>query len=296
MRFITTSGRSVRIVSSSVSKLSRMLIALRVVARPRARNRRFGRSLRRRCPTARRAGSDPSRGPRRPSRRHSSTTSSSSWFHRISTRPRDMQTTLLLNTYHAVRVMESTMRSQRSSGLRVPHGCLASELVGAAALLGRELVADRRARTKPRARRAEANRSRVSFARPSASTRSTSAGSCDEHRRLRRHAIDDVVERRRYVFARERGVAGDRAIEDRGERVDVGAMVDVLAARLLGRHVGRCADDVALRQRAACRPALLTPKSRIFQRAVAAARNTLCGLRSRWTMPATRAASRPCAT
>ena len=111
----------------------------------------------------------------------------------------------------------------------------------------------RRARTTGTSSSAVANRSRGSFARPSASTRSTSPGSWREQRGLRRDPVDDVVERRRHVLAGERGVTGHRAVEDRGQRVDVGAVIDVLAARLLGRHVGGGADDVALGQRAATR-------------------------------------------
>ena len=39
--------------------------------------------------------------------------------------------------------------------------------------------------------------------------------------------------------------AGQHVVDDQPERVDVGALIDVLAARLLGRHVFDGADDLA---------------------------------------------------
>src|SRR5678815_5685966 len=60
--------------------------------------------------------------------------------------------------------------------------------------------------------------------------------------------VDDVVEGGRDVLAGEDRMAGDGAIDDRGEGVDVGAMVHVFAAGLLGCHVCGCAYDVALGQ------------------------------------------------
>ena len=47
-------------------------------------------------------------------------------------------------------------------------------------------------------------------------------------------------------LAAERGAAGEHLVEHAAERPDVGALVDGLAARLLGTHVGGRAEDHAL--------------------------------------------------
>src|ERR1041384_3331100 len=78
--------------------------------------------------------------------------------------------------------------------------------------------------------------------------RSRAARSPAEERWLGRKAKHDLVQGRWDVLAREHRVAGDRAVDDRGERVDIGAVIDVLAARLLRRHVRGCADHMALRE------------------------------------------------
>ncbi len=95
-------------------------------------------------------------------------------------------------------------------------------------------------------------------------------------RHLRHRALDDHLERggdRRLdgaragrVFGEDRGergggiaaiegaLAGDRAIENGADRVDVGAMIDALSPGLFGRHVRRRAHDHArLRERSARR-------------------------------------------
>src|SRR3569623_1839925 len=71
-----------------------------------------------------------------------------------------------------------------------------------------------------------------------------------ERARLLRHDVNGLVERRVEILAADDRTAGEPAIGDGRERVEVGAMIDLLAARLLGRHVRRRADDLALRQRA----------------------------------------------
>ena len=113
----------------------------------------------------------------------------------------------------------------------------------------------------------------------------------------------------RDVVARERAAAGEHLVEHDAEGPDVGALVDGLAARLLGRHVGRRAEDHAhLRRRGpsasassaradalpepapAGSSALARPKSSTFT--VPSARTLMfAGFRSRWTMPCSCAAS-----
>ena len=54
--------------------------------------------------------------------------------------------------------------------------------------------------------------------------------------------------------ARRRPV--EHVVDDQPERVDVGALIDVLAARLLGRHVFDGADDLASDRRGGSRDVL----------------------------------------
>ena len=60
----------------------------------------------------------------------------------------------------------------------------------------------------------------------------------------RQHGADQPRGRRRARPAHRVG-AGQRLVEHERERVEVGALVDALAGRLLGRHVGERADHVA---------------------------------------------------
>ena len=62
-----------------------------------------------------------------------------------------------------------------------------------------------------------------------------------------RHRIQDVArENRVHARSCERRLAGEHLVEHAAEAVDVAAPVEfVEAARLLGTHVGRCADDDA---------------------------------------------------
>ena len=60
-----------------------------------------------------------------------------------------------------------------------------------------------------------------------------------------RLALHVLVHDRHVIAARVGRHAGQHFVEDDAERVDVGALVDLLAEDLLGRHVLRRADDVA---------------------------------------------------
>ena len=104
------------------------------------------------------------------------------------------------------------------------------------------------------------------------------------------------------VSPAKRRFPGEHLPEDDAEGPDVGALVDRLAARLLGAHVGRGAEDhpglgplaaVIVGEReeslesrvAAARPqALARPKSRTLT-LPSGVSLTLAGLRSRWTTP-----------
>ena len=68
-------------------------------------------------------------------------------------------------------------------------------------------------------------------------------------RRSGEHAIERGLGRRVGVGRR----AGEQLVEDRADRVDIRALVDELAARLLGGHVRRRADDLAGDRRARAR-------------------------------------------
>src|SRR5580698_46114 len=58
-----------------------------------------------------------------------------------------------------------------------------------------------------------------------------------------------LVQRLGYLAGREWSLAGERAIRDRRERVQIRAVIDRAARGLLGRHVRRRAHDVAGGQR-----------------------------------------------
>ena len=127
-----------------------------------------------------------------------------------------------------------------------------------------------------------------------------------------RLGLEHGGEHLRHVVAVERAGAGQHLVEDDAEGPDVGAPVDRLAARLLGRHVGggadnrphlRCAlgegrglQDVvgAVRERPV-EPVGVPAPSRGRSRAPSPCRRGApsCspGFRSRWTMPCSCAAS-----
>src|SRR6202034_3961896 len=58
-------------------------------------------------------------------------------------------------------------------------------------------------------------------------------------------AGSDVVHDREHARAGEGRLAGDGVVEDGAERKDVGAAIEMVAARLFGGHVGDGADDDA---------------------------------------------------
>ena len=109
-------------------------------------------------------------------------------------------------------------------------------------------------------------------------------------------ALDHRVQPRRHLrlgvglLAGEGRDPGQRLEEDAAERVDVGGGTDRAAAPLLRRHVLGGADHrgAALRRRSSP-SALARPKS--VRKARSPSTRTLCGLTSRWTMPAAWAAS-----
>ena len=125
-------------------------------------------------------------------------------------------------------------------------------------------------------------------------------------------AREDGGENVRDRLAVEQPLAGQHLEQHDTEGPDVGALVDRLAPRLLGRHVGGGAEDDPgrgaglgeggrLRESAeaprAARPsrALARPKSRTLT-LPSGVTFTLAGLRSRWTMPFSCASSRASAT
>ena len=242
-RFITTSGLS-------ADRVEQVLEVVADVDRSRRRGRALERALDqlasppRRSPTARHQRRVPVRG--------ASTIATKVCVHIVvDLVPEDQDA----RTLHRRQLLLTGTTSQRDVDSEtdapggVPHGWRAISSSARCALLGREPDS-----TASANHCGELERGREAVARILRETDREHAidvgGQLGEHRWLRRNAIDDVVQRRRDVLARERRVAGDRAIEDRGERVDVRAVVDILAARLLGRHVRRRADDVALGQRA----------------------------------------------
>ena len=95
--------------------------------------------------------------------------------------------------------------------------------------------------------------------------------------------------------------AGEQLVHDHADRIDVGAMIERLAERLLGRHVVRRAEDRRRCASALCAPSapetLAMPKSRIFTtaRPFFCARKMFSGFMSRWTMPLSCAAREPAA-
>jgi hypothetical protein len=135
------------------------------------------------------------------SRRQSSTTSSSSWFHRISTRPRGMQTTLLLNTYHAHDREGIEMRSHAVDAgavagpdCRVPHGCLTTNSSARRRCSG--VSSSRMASANQRASRPRSRTSRPGAGKTDREHAIDVAEDRREKRWLGRDAVDDVVERR----------------------------------------------------------------------------------------------------
>ena len=115
--------------------------------------------------------------------------------------------------------------------------------------------------------------------------RQVAAGGGSGRGRGRRRAA-----RSRRASPRARVDARERLVEHEPERVEVGALVDARARRLLGRHVGERADDVARCSVSGSSPArCATPKSVSFAAAAAAGRHagtmTFCGLTSRCTTP-----------
>ena len=81
-------------------------------------------------------------------------------------------------------------------------------------------------------------------------------GLVDDRRELRRHAVHQLADRRRWgVDGRlhhlvrglrvVRRLAREQVIQGRAERVDIAARIDLLATELLGRHEAGCAVDDA---------------------------------------------------
>ena len=66
-----------------------------------------------------------------------------------------------------------------------------------------------------------------------------------------RRVLQDRRDHRDGRVAGERPLAGGHLVEDGAHREDVGARIDALALGLLGRHVGRGAEDFALTRQAA---------------------------------------------
>ena len=120
-------------------------------------------------------------------------------------------------------------------------------------------------------------------------------------------SVSTAARVRRPCPPREQPRARQHLVEHDAERPDVGALVDGFAARLLGRHVARrcresrpcwvAAGDSVGELREAAAPVACTGAERLGQpeiqhlhRAVVATL-MLAGLRSRWTMPCSCAAS-----
>ena len=101
-----------------------------------------------------------------------------------------------------------------------------------------------------------------------------------QRRRRRREVLHRDLDR---AVAGERNLPGEHLVEDDPERVQIGALVDLRAARLLRREVLRGADDRALLghlARAGARDAEVR-----HLHVTLGSTSTLCGLMSRWTMP-----------
>ena len=75
-------------------------------------------------------------------------------------------------------------------------------------------------------------------------TTASSSGATAGFRRSAAPALGDVLERDRHrAVAVERHAAGEQLVEDDADRVEVGALADRVALRLLGREVLRGAHD-----------------------------------------------------
>ena len=113
-------------------------------------------------------------------------------------------------------------------------------------------------------------------------------------RQVGRLLVEDGGHRVRGRVLLERFLAGEQLVEDRPEREDVRAVVDGVAAHLLGGHVpGGPHDRAGLREvgngghvpaSSATPERFARPKSRILTWP-SARRNRLSGFRSRWTTP-----------
>ena len=113
-----------------------------------------------------------------------------------------------------------------------------------------------------------------------------------ERERIRGLRMHDGVHRLERRLALKRALAGEHLVQHRAEREDVGAVIDRLAAHLLGRHVaGRAVKscrlaggvDVCLELFGSGSLSFAMPKSRSFARQ-SFVMNTLAGLTSRCQM------------
>ena len=120
----------------------------------------------------------------------------------------------------------------------------------------RRLFAGRARRHAHRARRAARASSESDradrLARHRRTMRSTAGGASSARRIVAQHRAHDL----RGAVAVERAPARQQLVQHRTEAEDVRARIERLAFRLLGRHVGRRADDGAVNVRVASSPAV----------------------------------------